>query len=75
MNVSTDVTFNRSGDERFDTYGNRWAPYAACVRTPPCTCRVPCAQYLCPGCLERRPWCSGGYPDERCDACVMGLSD
>lgn len=33
-----------------------------------------CPAYVCSGCGERRPWCFGGHPDERCDACVAGIA-
>lgn len=69
------VEFNRSLEERRDTYGNVWAPRTARVRMSPCTCRVPCAIYLCSDCGKRRPWCRGGHPDPRCDFCVVGMRE
>lgn len=31
-----------------------------------------CHAFVCSQCGERRPWCFGGHPDERCDACFAG---
>jgi hypothetical protein len=64
------VAYNWTGELLTDTYGNPWPKHAARVRTAPCKCLIPCAQYVCSACGERRPWCCGGSPDPRCDFCV-----
>lgn len=67
------VFHNQTGERIYDDYGQPVPVGGTRVRICECYCEVPCKAYRCRGCRQKRPWCCGGSPDDRCDYCVTGI--